>query len=139
MSAAETQPPVREAPASRRKILVIDDEPDVLDFLRLVLAKSGYEPLVAPNGTEGLIRAHVEKPDLILLDLMMEEKDGWETLRQLKLDPESRDVPVVVLSARAEDKDKIRALQEGALDYITKPFSLRDSLSKIAVLLGDGG
>lgn len=138
MSAAETHDLVPEAPASRRKVLVIDDEPDVLDFLKLVLAKSGYEPLVAPNGTEGLIRAHVEKPDLILLDITMGEMDGWETLRQLKLNPGSRDVPVVVLSARAEDKDKIRALQEGALDYITKPFSLRDSLSKIAVLLEGG-
>jgi len=138
MSVAKTHEGVPEAPERRRKILVIDDEPDVLDFLKLVLAKSGYEPLVAPNGTEGLIRAHVEEPDLILLDIMMEETDGWETLRQLKLNPDSRDIPVVVLSAQAEDKDKIRALREGALDYITKPFSLRDSLSKIAVLLEDG-
>ena len=119
----------------KHKILAIDDEPDVLDFLKLVLEKSGYQAVTAPNGTEGLIRAHVEQPDLILLDIMMEEMDGWETLRLLKLDESSRDVPVVILSARAEPRDKIRALQEGAVDYITKPFSLRDSLAKIRTIL----
>ncbi|MEM1203558.1 MAG: response regulator [Acidobacteriota bacterium] len=124
------------------KILAIDDEPDVLDLLKLVLERSGYEVVTSPNGTEGLIRAHVEGPDLILLDIMMEEMDGWETLRLLKLDDESRDVPVVILSARAEPKDKIRALQEGAVDYIIKPFSVVDSLAKIRALLdvdGSGG
>lgn len=124
--------------ADRRKtILAIDDEPDVLSFLELVLEKSGFRALTAPNGTEGLIRAHVEQPDLILLDIMMEEMDGWETLRLLKLDETSREIPVVILSARAEPKDKIRALQEGAVDYITKPFSVRDSLGKIRAVLAD--
>jgi len=121
----------------RTTILAIDDEPDVLSFLKLVLEKSGYRALIAPNGTEGLIRAHVEQPDLILLDIMMEEMDGWETLRLLKLDETSRDIPVVILSARAEPKDKIRALQEGAVDYITKPFSIHDSLEKIRAVLDD--
>jgi DNA-binding response OmpR family regulator len=120
---------------ARKKVLAIDDEPDVLSFLRLALEKSGYQALTAPNGTEGLIRAHVERPDLILLDIMMEDMDGWETLRLLKLDETSRDVPVIVVSARAETKDKIRALQEGAIDYITKPFSMRDSLGKIRAIL----
>lgn len=120
---------------NRRKVLVIDDEPDVLSFLKLVLEKSHYQAVTAPNGTEGLIRAHVEQPDLILLDIMMEEMDGWETLRLLKLDESSRDIPVVIISARAEPKDKIRALQEGAIDYITKPFPVRDSLDKIRAIL----
>ncbi|MEO1086251.1 MAG: response regulator, partial [Acidobacteriota bacterium] len=70
-----------------------------------------------------------------LLDIMMEEMDGWETLRLLKLDEQSRDIPVMVLSARAEPKDKIRALQEGAVDYIVKPFSVIDSVAKIKALL----
>ena len=118
-----------------KRILAIDDEPDVLDFLQLVLDKSGYQTLTAPNGTEGLIRAHVESPDLILLDIMMEKMDGWETLRLLKLDEESQDIPVVILSARAEPKDKIRGLQEGAVDYFTKPFRVRDDLAKIAAIL----
>lgn len=123
---------------SKKKILAIDDEPDVLSFLKLVLERSGYDAVTAPNGTEGLIRAHVERPDLILLDIMMEEMDGWETLRLLKMDEESRDIPVVVLSARAEPKDKIRALQEGAVDYIIKPFSVRESLEKLEAIVSDG-
>lgn len=120
-----------------KKILAIDDEPDVLNFLKLVFEKSGFLAVTAPNGTEGLIRAHVEQPDLVLLDIMMEEMDGWETLRLLKLDESSRDIPVIILSARAEPKDKIRALQEGAIDYITKPFSIRESLEKIRAILGE--
>lgn len=123
---------------SAKKILAIDDEPDVLDFLKLVLTRSGYDVLTAPNGTEGLIRAHVERPDLILLDIMMEEMDGWETLRLLKLDEASREIPVVIVSARTEPKDKIRALQEGAVDYITKPFSVRESLERIQAVLDAG-
>ena len=91
------------------------------------------------NGTDGLIKAHVEQPDLILLDIMMEEMDGWETLRLLKLDESSHHIPVVILSARSEPKDKIRALQEGALDYIVKPFSVAESLAKIRVILSDDG
>ncbi len=134
---SQKEPDGAATDGAAKKILAIDDEPDVLSFLQLVLEKSGYQAVTAPNGTEGLIRAHVEQPDLILLDIMMEEMDGWETLRLLKLDDESRDIPVVILSARAEPKDKIRALQEGAVDYITKPFSVRDSLAKIEAILED--
>jgi DNA-binding response OmpR family regulator len=119
------------------KILAIDDEPDVLEFLDVALSRSGFQTVTAANGTDGLIRTHVERPDLILLDIMMEQMDGWETLRQLKLDEASRDIPVIILSARAEPKDKVRALQEGAVDYITKPFSIRDSIDKIRAILTD--
>lgn len=119
----------------RSKILAIDDEPDVLEFLNVVLTRSGFDVATSTNGTDGLIKAHVEDPDLILLDIMMEEMDGWETLRLLKLDAESSEIPVVVLSARAEPKDKIRALQEGAVDYIVKPFAVVESLEKIKTIL----
>lgn len=121
----------------RAKILAIDDEPDVLEFLRVVLERSGFAVVVSSNGTDGLIKAHVEQPDLILLDIMMEEMDGWETLRLLELDEGSRRIPVVILSARSEPRDKIRALQEGAVDYITKPFSVVESLGKIRAILDD--
>lgn len=129
---------------TRGKILAIDDEPDVLEFLQVVLSRSGFDVATSNNGTDGLIKAHVEDPDLILLDIMMEEMDGWETLRLLKLDDRSAATPVVVLSARAEPKDKIRALQEGAVDYIIKPFAVVESLEKIRTILdtppnGDGG
>jgi CheY-like chemotaxis protein len=124
-----------EVVKSPKKILAIDDEPDVLSFLELVLIKSGYLTETATNGTDGLIKAHVEGPDLILLDIMMEDMDGWETLRLLKLDEACRDIPVIILSARAEPKDKIRALQEGAIDYIIKPFPVVESLEKVRAIL----
>jgi DNA-binding response OmpR family regulator len=124
-----------EVVKSPKKILAIDDEPDVLSFLELMLLKSGYLTETASNGTDGLIKAHVESPDLILLDIMMEDMDGWETLRLLKLDETCRDIPVIILSARAEPKDKIRALQEGAIDYIIKPFPVIESLEKIRAIL----
>ncbi len=123
----------------KKKVLAIDDEPDVLALLGMLFESNGFDAVTAPNGTEGLIRAHVEQPDIILLDIMMEEMDGWETLRQLKLEESSRDIPVVILSARAEPKDKVRALREGAVDYIVKPFSVRDSMDKIRTILAQEG
>lgn len=120
---------------SRKKILAIDDEPDLLSFLQLVLEKGGYQPVTAPNGTEGLIRAHVEQPELILLDIMMEEMDGWETLRQLKAQESTRDIPVIVVSARNEPNSRERALADGAVDFISKPFPVKESLEKIASIV----
>ncbi|MEM1182045.1 MAG: response regulator [Acidobacteriota bacterium] len=138
---ARPQDPPSDAPPAtgqgRRTILAIDDEPDVLQVLTTVLERSGFTVTTSPNGTDGLIKAHVEDPDLILLDIMMEEMDGWETLRLLKLDEQSREIPVIILSARAEPKDKIRALQEGAVDYIVKPFSVIESVATIKALLQD--
>ncbi len=122
---------------SAGKILVIDDETDVLEVLRLVLSRSGYEVAASPSGMEGLARAQADRPDLILLDIMMQRMDGWEVLRALKSDAETRDIPVVILSARVEPKDKIRGLQEGAVDYVTKPFAVREILEKVSVILGD--
>jgi DNA-binding response OmpR family regulator len=118
------------------RILVVDDEKDVLDVLRLVLAKSGYEVLTATSGMEGLTQAESQLPDLILLDIMMQQMDGWEVLKLLKLDERTSSIPVVILSARVEPKDKIRGLQEGAIDYVTKPFAVREILTRVAALLG---
>jgi DNA-binding response OmpR family regulator len=84
---------------------------------------------------EGLVTAQGERPDHVLLDNMMEGMDGWEVLKLLKLERETRDIPVVMLSARVEPRDKIRGLQEGAVDYITKPFSVRDMLATIDAVL----
>ena len=117
------------------KILVVDDEPDVLRMLEVVLGKRGHQVLTAPTGIEGLVTAQGERPDLILLDIMMEGMDGWEVLKLLKLEEGTRDIPVVMLSARVEPRDKIRGLQEGAVDYITKPFSVREMLDTIEAVL----
>ena len=118
-----------------KKVLVVDDEEDVLEVLRLVLAKNGYEVLTATSGMDGLTRAQSELPNLIVLDIMMHQMDGWEVLKLFKLDERTSGIPVVILSARVEPKDKIRGLQEGAIDYVTKPFAVRDILTKIAAIL----
>jgi DNA-binding response OmpR family regulator len=118
-----------------KKILVVDDEEDVLEVLRLVLAKNGYEVLTATSGMDGLTRAQSELPNLIVLDIMMHQMDGWEVLKLFKLDDRTAGIPVVILSARVEPKDKIRGLQEGAIDYVTKPFAVREILTKIAAIL----
>jgi DNA-binding response OmpR family regulator len=122
---------------SAAKILVIDDEKDVLEVLRLVLSRSGYDVAASSSGMEGLALAQSDRPDLILLDIMMQRMDGWEVLRALKSDTETRDIPVVILSARVEPKDKIRGLQEGAVDYVTKPFAVREILEKVSLILND--
>jgi len=122
---------------SAAKILVIDDEKDVLEVLRLVLSRSGYEVLASSSGMDGLAQAQADRPDLILLDIMMQRMDGWEVLRALKSDAETREIPVVILSARVEPKDKIRGLQEGAVDYVTKPFAVREILEKVSLILDD--
>lgn len=118
------------------RILVVDDEEDVVDLLRLVLGKKGFEVHAASSGMEGLARAQSTLPDLIVLDIMMREMDGWEVLKLLKLDDRTRAIPVVIVSARVEPKDKIRGLQEGAIDYVTKPFAVRDIVQKIEAALG---
>ncbi len=118
-----------------KRILVVDDEADVVDVLKLVLGKNGYEVLTATSGMDGLARAQSALPDLILLDIMMHRMDGWEVLKLLRLDERTGAIPVVMLSARIEPKDKIRGLQEGAIDYVTKPFAVRDILAKIAAAL----
>jgi len=120
---------------SSHKILVVDDEPDVLRMLEVVLGRRGHRVLTAPTGIEGLVTAQGERPDLILLDIMMEGMDGWEVLKLLKLEEGTREIPVVMLSARVEPRDKIRGLQEGAVDYITKPFSVREMLETIEAVL----
>jgi DNA-binding response OmpR family regulator len=113
------------------KILVVDDEPDVLGMLEVALGRRGHQVLTAATGMEGLVIAEGERPDLVLLDIMMEGMDGWEVLKLLKLDPAMHDIPVVMLSARTEPRDRIRGLQEGAVDYVTKPFSVRELLATI--------
>jgi DNA-binding response OmpR family regulator len=116
-------------------ILVVDDEPDVRRMLQVVLSRRGHTVLTAPSGMEGLVMAQGERPDLVLLDIMMEGMDGWEVLKLLKLEEATRAIPVVMLSARVEPRDKIRGLQEGAVDYVTKPFSVKELAETIETVL----
>jgi two-component system alkaline phosphatase synthesis response regulator PhoP len=122
-----------------KKILVVDDEDDILHFLELVLREKGYDVATASGGHEALTKAQIEQPNLILLDIMMPQMDGWEVLKLLRVDEETADIPVAMLSARTEAKDRVQGLQEGAIDYICKPFSLQDLLAKIETIFDQVG
>lgn len=119
---------------SNQKILLVDDEEDILDFLELILDEQGYTVVKANSGREALASAQMHRPDLILLDIMMPEMDGWEVLKLLKADEEVSDIPVAMLTARTEMKDKIQGLQEGAVDYICKPFATKELLEKLQII-----
>jgi len=119
----------------KQKILLVDDEEDILDFLELILEEQGYSVIKASSGREALAAAQMHRPELILLDVMMPEMDGWEVLKLLKADEEITDIPVAMLTAKTEMKDKIQGLQEGAIDYICKPFATKDLLDKLQIIL----
>src|SRR6185295_12521891 len=120
----------------KKKILVVDDEDDILNFLELVLGEKGFDVVTASGGQEALTKAQLQHPDLVLLDIMMPQMDGWEVLKLLRVDEETSEIPVAMLSARTEARDRVQGLQEGAIDYICKPFSLAELLGKIDAIFG---
>src|SRR5881628_3254987 len=113
---------------SMGRVLVVDDEPDIRELVRLNLELEGHEVLLAPDGPAGLDILRREVPDLIILDVMMPAMDGWDVLRQIKGDADARvsEVPVIMLTAKTDDLDRVRGGIEGAIRYITKPFELAD-------------
>ncbi len=121
--------------APQKKILIVDDEPDILEFLQYNLKKEGYKVITAPDGKEAIKIAELEKPDLIILDIMMPEMDGIETCRQLRLHKDFADTPIAFLTARDEDFSQIAALDVGGDDYVTKPIKPRVLVSRIQALL----
>ena len=118
-----------------RKILLIEDEEDIQILLDYNLRAEGYDILQAKDGEEGLMQAVEYKPDLILLDWMLPLLSGIEVLRQLRNRPETRDIPVIMLTAKGEEADRLRGLDGGADDYITKPFSPAELLARVRALL----
>jgi two-component system, OmpR family, alkaline phosphatase synthesis response regulator PhoP len=121
--------------AERRKVLVVDDEAHIAELLVMNLRQNGYETCVVDNGTDVIATALAEKPDLILLDLMLPGIGGLEVCRLLKTDPRTAPVPVIMLTAKSEESDKVIGLGIGADDYVTKPFGLRELLARIEALL----
>ncbi len=113
-------------------VLVVDDEPRMTRFIRMNLELEGYHVIEAQDGIEALERVRTELPDLVILDVMMPELDGFETLRMLR---EVSDVPVIMLTVRDEEEDKVRGLELGADDYVTKPFSARELASRVKAVL----
>jgi len=118
--------------AKKKRILCIEDEAEMIDLTRIVLERGGYEVLAAVGGTRGLEMIKEEKPDLVLLDLMMPDIGGWEVYRQIKADPELVHIPIIVVTAKAQSIDKVLGLQVAKVDdYITKPFGPKELLASI--------
>ena len=118
--------------AAPQLVLVVDDEPRMIRFIRMNLELEGYQVIEARNGIQALEQVRQHLPDLVVMDVMMPELDGFETLRLLR---DISTVPVVLLTVKADEDDKIRGLELGADDYITKPFSPRELLSRVQAVL----
>ncbi|HEX5817349.1 MAG TPA: response regulator [Gemmatimonadales bacterium] len=117
------------------RILVVDDEPDITALVAYHLAKAGYRVSTAANGTDALKSAREERPDVVVLDLMLPGLSGYEVLQELRKREETRDVGVILLTARREEADRIRGLSLGADDYLTKPFSPHELALRVAALI----
>jgi phosphate regulon transcriptional regulator PhoB len=116
-------------------ILIVDDEPDVLDLLVYNLQKAGYKTVTARDGAAALQKARDEVPSLIVLDLMLPQMDGTEVCRHLKADPKTAHIPIIMLTAKAEEVDRVVGLELGADDYVTKPFSPREMALRVKGVL----
>jgi two-component system phosphate regulon response regulator PhoB len=119
----------------KAKILLVDDEPDALEVLGFKLREAGYAPIFARDGTRALAVARQDRPDLIVLDLMLPEVDGLEVCKILRRDPTTASIPILMLTARAAEMDRVLGLELGADDYVTKPFSPRELVLRIRKLL----
>ena len=117
------------------RILVVDDEPDITALVAYHLAKTGYRVSTASNGADALRSAREERPDIVVLDLMLPGLSGYEVLAELRKRDETRDVGVILLTARREEADRIKGLSLGADDYLTKPFSPHELALRVAALL----
>lgn len=120
---------------AKESILVVEDEDDIRELLRYNLVKEGYRVTGAASGEEALKAVRVAMPDLVLLDLMLPGMDGLEVCRSLKQDPQTRNLPIVMLTAKGEEADIVAGLELGADDYVTKPFSLRVLLARLRAVL----
>ena len=125
--------PAGAAPAER--VLVVDDEPDIVALVAYHLAKSGYRVATAANGRDALDVVRRERPTLVVLDLMLPDLSGYDVLEQLRADEATRHVPVLMLTARREEPDRIRGLSLGADDYLTKPFSPQELVLRVGAIL----
>jgi two-component system response regulator VicR len=119
-----------------KRLAYIEDEAEMIDLVRLILGRRGYTVLGANGGHEGLELIRKEKPDLVLLDLMMPDMDGWDVYHQIKSELQTRDIPVIVITAKAQNIDKILGLHIAKVDdYISKPFSPQELLERVEQVL----
>jgi len=118
-----------------KKILIADDHPEVVELVRVTLEGGNYEIVDASNGKEALEKIRKMKPDLVLLDIIMPKMDGFEVCRKLRKDPQIKEIPIIMLTAKGQAVDQEKGRQIGARDYITKPFSPSALLVKIEEIL----
>lgn len=116
-------------------VLVVEDDPKICDLIKYNLERAGFATVIAPNGEEGLRLLAESHPDAILLDIMLPGHSGFEVLRQIRSEPVTQDLPVVLLTARSTETDKLLGFEQGADDYITKPFSPRELIARLRALL----
>ncbi len=116
---------------SPKKILIVDDEVDLVETVRFPLEMEGFNVLVSYNGEDALSQARKEKPDLILLDLMLPKLDGYKVCRLLKFDERYKNIPILMLTAKTQEKDKALGMETGANEYITKPFDIDKLVEKV--------
>jgi len=122
--------------ANLKCILCVEDEPEMIDLVRLILGRRGFVTKGASGGVVGLKMIREEIPDLVLLDLMMPDMDGWEVYQQMKADEKTRNIPVIVVTAKAQSIDKVLALHIAKVDdYIAKPFSPQDLTNSVEKVL----
>jgi len=117
------------------RILVVDDEPDVVSLLTLMLKSQGYDVIAATDGQSGLEKARTETPDLILLDIMLPRLDGYKVARMLKYDEKYSHIPIIMLTAKVQEKDREMGMETGADEYMTKPFDTGTLLAKVKAIL----
>lgn len=118
------------------KIMVVDDDANICELLRLYLEKEGFDPVIAPNGVKALELFDSEKPDLILLDVMMPQLDGWQVCREIR---KKSQCPIIVLTAKGEVFDKVLGLELGADDYVVKPFEAKEVIARVKAVLRRSG
>src|ERR1043165_8109658 len=117
------------------KILVVDDEPDALELIQYNLKAAGYDVVTAADGEEALKKARAAQPALVILDVMLPEVDGLEVCKTLRREPATATVPIIMLTAKAAENDRVLGLELGADDYVTKPFSPRELVLRVKAML----
>lgn len=117
--------------SKKARIQVVDDEKNIAEALRYNLEREGYEVQVCEDGMQALVHAREQRPDLILLDWMLPEMDGLEVCKRLSADPRTQHIPILLLTVKNEETDKVLGLEMGAVDFITKPFSVREVLARV--------
>lgn len=123
---------------AKRKILIIEDDRDIVEMLEYNLQEEGYDTISALNGEQGIKLAEKEQPDLIILDIMLPVMDGFEVCRTLKNNDRAAYIPIIILSAKSQETDKVVGLELGADDYVTKPFSPRELIARTRAILRRG-